>query len=205
MSSSNFFTVRYLNTTSFLPEAALTGTPFVLIYLSSSLVTSAFLVADNYNMVMIKSDGEDKQDAKEKANERIIQRLSALFYQTMFINLFNSTFRAQYNSSLRGMASVVAPNTITTEIVTRSSIGMPIKRKTYDEIVALEEKNANRKGLAGKYFKFMRLLTGKKPLKDRMPKNKHQVPTQKTNDVVNNTVKPSGSTNILEQHLAAKK
>ena len=178
--------------------------------LSSSLVTSAFLVADNYNMVMIKSDGEDKEDAKEKANERIIQRLSALFYQTMFINLFNSTFRAQYNSSLRGMASVVAPNTITTEIVTRSSIGMPIKRKTYDEIVALEEKNDNRKGLAGKYFKFMRLLTGKKPLKDRMPKNKVNTSVvkvaekQPTQVVANSSLNISKDTNLLNKHLVVK-
>ena len=180
--------------------------------LSSSLVTSAFLVADNYNMVMIKSDGEDKEDAKEKANERIIQRLSALFYQTMFINLFNSTFRAQYNSSLKGMASVVIPNTITTEVVTRSSIGMPIKRKTYDEIMTLEEKNENRKGLAGKYFKFMRLLTGKKPLKERLPKNKQQqsvvnttvqTPVAQTSTVVAQTpVKKS--TNLLENRLAKK-
>lgn len=172
--------------------------------LSSSLVTSAFLVADNYNMVMIKSDGEDKEDAKEKAYERIIQRLSALFYQTMFINLFNSTFRSTYNSSLKGMASVVAPNTVTTELVTRSSIGMPIKRKTYDEIVALEEKNANRKGLAGKYFKFMRLLTGKKPLSQRMPKNKMQAQQPKVVQS-NNIVKTNSTTNLLEQHLINKK
>lgn len=178
--------------------------------LSSSLVTSAFLVADNYNMVMIKSDGEDKEDAKEKANERIIQRLSALFYQTMFINLFNSTFRAQYNSSLKGMASVVAPNTITTEVVTRSSIGMPIRRKTYDEIAALEEKNANRKGLAGKYFKFMRLLTGKKPLKDRMPKNKTNESAPKTIEnkakqvVINSSSIVNKETNLLNKHLVVK-
>ncbi len=142
---------------------------------ASSLVTSAFLVADNYNMVMIKSNGENKEQAKEKANERIIQRLSALFYQAMFINLFNSTFKSLYNSSLLGMALVVAPNTLTTEIVTRKSIGMPVRRKTYEQLQELDEKNENRKGLAGKYFKFMRLLTGKKPLKDRLPKDKAKV------------------------------
>ncbi len=139
---------------------------------ASSLVTSAFLVADNYNMVMIKSNGENKEQAKEKANERIIQRLSALFYQSMFINLFNSTFKSLYNSSLLGMAMVVAPNTLTTEIITRKSIGMPVRRKTYEQLQEIDEKNENRKGLAGKYFKFMRLLTGKKPLKDRLPKDK---------------------------------
>ena len=105
------------------------------------------------------------------------------------------------------MAAVVAPNTITTEVVTRASIGMPIKRKTYDEIIALEEKNENRKGLAGKYFKFMRLLTGKKPLSERMPKDsKKAVDVVKQPQVANaEVVKTVASTNLLEQHLSNKK
>lgn len=163
--------------------------------LASSAVTSAFLVADNYNMVMIKSDGEDTNGAKEKASERIIQRLSALFYQSMLINWFNSTFRATYNSSLKGMTAVAIPNTLTTEILTRKSIGMPIGKKTIEELNEIDEKNENRKGFLGKYFKFMRLLTGKKPLKDRLPKDKIQN-TAKTTQT--SEIKNTGSTNLLE-------
>ena len=168
--------------------------------LASSTVTSAFLVADNYNMVMIKSDGEDKEGAKEKAYERVIQRLSALFYQSMLINWFNSTFRATYNSSLKGMAAVSAPNTLTTEILTRKSIGMPITKKSYEELYENEKKNENRTGFIGEYFKFMRLLTGKKPLKDRMPKDK-QVETKGTQQLVQSTtakVETKNTTNLLE-------
>ncbi len=166
---------------------------------ASSLVTSAFLVADNYNMVMIKSNGENKDQAKEKANERIIQRLSALFYQSMFINLFNSTFKSLYNSSLLGMAMVVAPNTLTTEIITRKSIGMPVRRKTYEQLQEIDEKNENRKGLAGKYFKFMRLLTGKKPLKDRLPKDKTVNSTaSESKTALLNSNNTKGSINYLD-------
>ena len=173
--------------------------------LASSTVTSAFLVADNYNMVMIKSNGEDKENAKEKANERIIQRLSALFYQTMLINWFNSTFRSTYNSSLKGMASVAIPNTIATEVLTRKSIGMPLRRKSYEQLVENEEKNENRKGFLGKYFKFMRLLTGKKPLKDRMPKEK-PIMKSAVHGFVTTPQKPqsttamNGTTNLLEMY-----
>ncbi len=163
--------------------------------LASSAVTSAFLVADNYNMVMLKSNGEDKEGAKEKANERIIQRLSALFYQTMLINWFNATFRATYNSSLKGMAAVVIPNTLTTEILTRKSIGMPIRKKSLKELEELDEKNENRKGFLGKYFKFMRLLTGKKPLKARLPKTNTQSTTSATSiPILNNKT----TTNLIE-------
>ena len=165
--------------------------------LASSTVTSAFLVADNYNMVMMKSNGEDTEGAKEKANERIIQRLSALFYQTMLINWFNSTFKSTYNSSLKGMVAVAIPNTLTTEILTRKSIGMPIRRKTYEQLLENEEKNENRTGFAGKYFKFMRLLTGKKPLKDRMPKNKQNTSTINKPTVA---ITNSNTTNLLERY-----
>jgi hypothetical protein len=165
--------------------------------LASSTVTSAFLVADNYNMVMLKSNGEDKEGAKEKANERIIQRLSALFYQTMLINWFNGTFRTTYNSSLKGMAAVSGPNTIATEVLTRKSIGMPIGRKTLEELNAIDEKNENRKGFLGKYFKFMRLLTGKKPLKERLPKNKQMADAVNTKPL---EVTNEKATNWLEKY-----
>lgn len=172
----------------------------------SSLVTSFFLVADNYNMVMIKSNGEDKEKAKESANERIVQRLSALFYQTIIISWFNQTFAERYNKSLGGMVTVTAPNTALTEVITRTSIGMPVRRKTYDELMAIEEKNENRTGFLGKYFKFMRLLTGKKPLSQRLPKNKTTensssvktvIPANKTLAVQNT----KSSTNLLEKYL----
>lgn len=167
--------------------------------LVSSAVTSVFLVKDNYNMVMIKSDGENKEEAKEKANERIVQRLSALFYQTMIINLFNSLFRGVYNGSLKGMSMVSAPNTLATEIITRKSIGMPVGRKTYEQLVENEEKNENRKGFLGKYFKFMRLLTGKKPLKDRMPKNKTTETIQP--QLKTSVAKENKNTNLLKKYI----
>lgn len=174
----------------------------IMAKLASSAVTSAFLVADNYNMVMLKSDGEDTEGAKEKANERIIQRLSALFYQTLFINWFNATFRSTYNSSLKGMTAVVIPNTLTTEIVTRKSIGMPVGKKSYEELQEIDEKNENRTGFAGKYFKFMRLLTGKKPLKDRLPKNKQtENSTSNSNNHIQSlteSLKKGTTTNLLE-------
>ncbi len=169
--------------------------------LASSAVTSAFLVADNYNMVMLKSNGEDKEGAKEKANERIVQRLSALFYQSLLINWFNATFRSTYNSSLKGMTAVAIPNTLTTEMLTRKSIGMPIGKKSFEEIQEMEEKNEKRGGFVGKYFKFMRLLTGKKPLKDRLPKDKQQTAISETKQTSGNyspAIKNSSSTNLLE-------
>ncbi len=135
--------------------------------LASSLVTSGFLVADNYNMVMLKSNGENKQEAKQKAQERVVQRISSLFYQTLFMQLFNSSFSKIYHGSLLGNSAVSMSSQATMEVFTRSSIGMPIASKSYDELVAQDEKNAKRKGFAGAYFRFMMKLTGKKPLENK--------------------------------------
>lgn len=140
--------------------------------ISSSAVTSAFLVADNYNMVMLKSDGENKDDAKQKAQERIVQRISALFYQTLFMQWFNSTFSKLYHSSLPGVAAVSGANTVATEVFTRKSIGMPVGAKSFDELAEIDETNRNRKGLSGKYFRFMSKLTGKKPITKKEPAQK---------------------------------
>lgn len=136
--------------------------------LASSTVTSAFLIADNYNMVMLKSNGEDKENAVQKAKERLVQRISGIFYQTLFMKWFNSTFEATYHKSLLGMSAVCGSNTLATEFFTRKSIGMPIRRKSLEELIALDEKNLNRKGLAGDYFRFMSKLTGKKSLGERV-------------------------------------
>lgn len=127
-----------------------------------SAITTWFLIADDHNMVMMKSLGEDEEGAKLKAKERAQQRIAGIFYQTMFIDLFNNTFRAFYNASLMGMSVVTAMCTLVCEVFTRKSIGKPVGRMSRDEINELEYKNNTAPGLKGKYFRFMSQLTGKK-------------------------------------------
>lgn len=143
----------------------------MLTKLVSSAITSVFLISDNYNMVMLKTNGEDKKEAKQKAQERVVQRTSGIFYQTLFMQWFNSVFESLYHTSLSGMASVVTMNTFATEFFTRASIGMPIGAKSYEELNEIDIKNRTRKGPLGSYFRFMSKLTGKKPLEKKTRKN----------------------------------
>lgn len=136
--------------------------------LISSGVASWFLVADNYNMVMLKSDGEDQSGAIQKAKERIVQRISSLLYSSLFINLFNTTFEAPYHASLLGMSAVTATSQTCMEITSRASIGMPILNKSKEEILELERKNQEAKGFKGSYYRFMSKLTGKKSLSSKV-------------------------------------
>ncbi len=51
----------------------------VTVKTAASAVASGFLIADNYNMVMIDSQGKNKDLAEQKARERAIQRGTRLY------------------------------------------------------------------------------------------------------------------------------
>lgn len=135
--------------------------------LSATAATIGFLVTDNYNMVMLKSNGDDKKQAQIKAKERVVQETSRLFYQMLFIDLFNSTFSSTYHNSLLGAQAVNTVSTLAGEYFNRTAIGMPVKEKTRDQILNKEYENITSPGLKGKFFRFMTRLTGKKVLSQR--------------------------------------
>ncbi len=131
---------------------------------AAAAATIWFLMTDNYNMVMLKSNGEDTEGAKTKFKERFVQEGSRLFYQTLLIDLFNSTFRNQYNSSLFGMSWISLTNTTMGEWLTRKSVGVATKAHTRDELLALEKERNEATGFVRGYYDFMTRLTGKRSI-----------------------------------------
>ncbi len=133
-----------------------------------------FLMTDNYNMVMLKSNGNDVEGAKTKFKERFVQEGSRLFYQTLLIDLFNSTFSKQYHRSLFGMSWITLTNTTIGEWLTRKSVGVPVGTHSREQLLALEEKQEKATGFTRKYYDFMKRLTGKRSIKtyEVTPKNK---------------------------------
>ena len=138
-----------------------------LVKVFSSTTTSWFLIADNYNMVMMKSNGENKDGAVQKGKERLVQRVSSIFYQTLLIDLFNNTFKSFYHSSLAGMSIITGSCTLCQEIINRKAIGMPILPHSKEEIQQIEEKHNAQKGFIGAYYRFMSKLIGKKQISQR--------------------------------------
>ena len=132
---------------------------------AATAATLWFLMTDNYNMVMLKSNGNDVDGAQTKFKERFVQEGSRLFYQTLLIDLFNSTFRSQYNKSLFGMTWITLTNTTLGEWLTRVSVGVPVGAHTRDELLKAEEKQDNAKGFLKGYYNFMQRLTGKRSIK----------------------------------------
>ena len=143
---------------------------------AATAATMWFLMTDNYNMVMLKSNGNDKEGAETKAKERFVQECSRLFYSTLLIDLFNNTFQKQYNASLLGMSWITLTDTTISEILTRKSVGMTIKPHTRDELLAIEEKQNNATGALKGYYNFMQRLTGKRSIKSYEVKPKNQAP-----------------------------
>lgn len=130
----------------------------------SAAATIWFLMTDNYNMVMLKSNGNDVEGADTKFKERFVQEGSRLFYQTLLIDLFNKTFQKQYHGSLMGMSWITVTNTTIGEWLTRKSVGVPVGMYTRDELIALEEKQNNATGFKKDYYQFMKRLTGKRSI-----------------------------------------
>ena len=141
---------------------------------TSTAATIWFLMTDNHNMVMQKSNGEDKTQAATKAKERLVQETSRTFFNVMIINLFNNTFRNLYNSSLFGAQTVNTASTLVGEYVNRTAIGMPVTKQSREEIMEKEYKHITDKGFFGKLYRFMTRLTGKKVLTQRVPQNTQQ-------------------------------
>lgn len=132
---------------------------------AATMATIYFLMTDNYNMVMLKSNGNDVDGANTKFKERFVQEGSRLFYQTLLIDLFNSTFRNQYNASLLGMSVITVVDTTLGEMLTRKSVGTPLKPHTRNELIDMETKRDNATGFARGYYNFMQRLTGKRSIK----------------------------------------
>ena len=134
---------------------------------STGTITSAFLIADNYNLVMIDSEGKNKELAEQKAKERTIQRGARLAYGAFLIKFFNDLFSKTYNSGLIGVQFVNVLQVISTEILERKSVGLPLTESTKEKIKKKETENIQATGLKGAYYKAMAKLTGKKPLSER--------------------------------------
>lgn len=134
--------------------------------IATSGVTSAFLIADNYNQVMIESKGQNKELAEQKAKERTLQRAIRITYSAFIIQLFNGVFKTTYNASLMGAQAVNIGNTAVIESLERKSVGLPIGESTREEIISEERKNLSATGIKGGYFRLMAKLTGKKSLSE---------------------------------------
>lgn len=142
----------------------------VIVKTTASAVTTGFLIADNYNMVMIDSQGEDKGLAKQKAKERAMQRAARLTYEAFILKLVLDIFAVPCSTSLLVSLAVSGILRVITEMVERKAVGLPLHESTREEMKENETKHLNATGLKGAYFRIMAMLTGKKTFAEKQKK-----------------------------------
>ena len=138
--------------------------------IATSAITSGFLIADNYNMVMIDSQGKDRDLAGEKAKERTMQRVARLTYEAFLLKMITDIFAGAYNSSLWGAQAINGGLRVVTEVLERKAVGLPLHEATQEEIKENKKEHLEATGLKGAYFRTMAKITGKQSLSENKKK-----------------------------------
>ena len=136
-----------------------------------TLISGYFFVNDYRNQVLIESNGEDVERANAVMKERIGHKVSNFFLNSMFMDIFNTTFEHTYLGSVPGAVGVAMATEYTNETAVRASICTPTKKMTREELIEYENKRLNDKGIKGKYYRAFMKLTGKKPLSEKAKKD----------------------------------
>lgn len=157
---------KFLNkdTTPSYPQTALASVSRNLV----TIIASYFFINDFRNEVLIQSNGEDTEKAKEVMHEKLMHKLCNYVFNKCFMEFFNHTFEPAYLGSLSGATAVAAVTEMTNESAIRSSIGIPLKKMPSKESIdEYEKKHLEAKGFKGWYFRTIAKVTGKKRLSQK--------------------------------------
>lgn len=135
-----------------------------------TVISGYFFVNDYRNEVLIESKGKDVERANSTMKERIGHKIANFFLNSMFMDLFNTTFENIYLSSVTGATAVAMATEFTNETAVRASICTPTSKMTREELIEYEDKRLNDDSLKGDYYRTFMKLTGKKPLSEKAKK-----------------------------------
>lgn len=135
-----------------------------------TIISGYFFVNDYRNEVLIESKGKDVERANSTMRERIGHKIANFFLNSMFMDLFNTTFESFYLGSVGGATAVAMATEFTNETAVRASICTPTSKMTREELIEYENKRLNDDSIKGDYYRTFMKLTGKKPLSEKAKK-----------------------------------
>ncbi len=135
-----------------------------------TVISGYFFVNDYRNEVLIESKGKDVERANSTMRERIGHKIANFFLNSMFMDLFNTTFESFYLGSVGGATAVAMATEFTNETAVRASICTPTSKMTREELIEYEDKRLNDDSIKGDYYRTFMKLTGKKPLSEKAKK-----------------------------------
>ena len=132
-------------------------------------ITAYFFVNDYSNKVLIESGGKDIEGAKQVRNERLMHKVFNFIINGTLMNLFNSIWIKQLNSSLLNATMIACFTEMCNETLIRKSICQPIGRmESSKAIMDYEQDQLDRKGPIGLWTRAFKKLTGKKNLTQKV-------------------------------------
>ncbi len=108
-----------------------------------------FNMNDEFNSSI--RNGSTKEEAEKDARLRGINKFIRMSVQTIILGSLNNIFRKQYNSSIAKAGIVVAMSTFLTDTTSRILSGMPMGKKTKEELEEYQNKK-KQEGLSAKYY-----------------------------------------------------
>jgi len=119
----------------------------------TGLTTVPFLNFDAYNVTL--GETKNKEKAKQKGRQRIIQDSSRQGVSVWIGYAFNQMGKAFSNASLIGNAAVIGISAFSYESFTRKLVGQPILSTTHEKMVEIDKERAKSKNW------FVKLMAGR--------------------------------------------
>ncbi len=121
-------------------------------------ISTIFLITDSYNLTMQYSNN-DKKEAVKTAKNRAVQEASRIASSAYIMAFAHSIMAKIYNGTLLGAFATCFLTSATSDSLARTVVGVPIRRKSHDELVEIEKKQKESKNPVQKTLAY---LIGKK-------------------------------------------
>lgn len=117
-------------------------------------ISTIFLVTDSYNLTMQYSY-DDKNEAVKTAKSRAVQEVSRIASSAYIMAFAHSIMSKIYNGSLLGAFGTCFLTSSTSDSLARFVVGVPIRRKTHDELLEIEQKQQESKNPVQKALAYL--------------------------------------------------
>ena len=107
-------------------------------------ISTIFLVTDSYNLTMQYSD-DDTKEALKTAKNRAVQEASRIASSAYIMAFTHSLMSKIYNGTLLGAFGTCFMTSVASDSLARAVVGVPLTRKTHQELIEIEEKQQESK------------------------------------------------------------
>ena len=107
-------------------------------------ISTIFLVTDSYNLTMQYSD-DDTKEALKTAKNRAVQEASRIASSAYIMAFTHSLMSKIYNGTLLGAFGTCFMTSVASDSLARTVVGVPLTRKTHEELIKIEEKQQEEK------------------------------------------------------------